>query len=160
ERVTRKKGRGHPFSAYMPNLGPKLLPGTAMAGTDCRLRCRRAIRGIRGRASTAVHSRAQPGNEKNEKRGGNRWPPTAPTGDQRSGLRYSASVKSELETNRMGAAATNRNSKFRPSVVVTLAIAVLAANAVRADDWPQWRGPKRDGVWRETGILESIPSSG
>jgi len=24
-----------------------------------------------------------------------------------------------------------------------------------ADDWPQWRGPHRDGVWNETGILKS-----
>ncbi len=31
---------------------------------------------------------------------------------------------------------------------------------VFADDWPQWRGPQRDGVWRETGIIESIPESG
>ncbi|MCB1120210.1 MAG: PQQ-binding-like beta-propeller repeat protein [Verrucomicrobiae bacterium] len=27
---------------------------------------------------------------------------------------------------------------------------------VQADDWPQWRGPERDGVWRETGILNSF----
>jgi outer membrane protein assembly factor BamB len=27
-----------------------------------------------------------------------------------------------------------------------------------ADDWPQWRGPQRDGVWRETGILEKFAS--
>ncbi|HUY37056.1 MAG TPA: PQQ-binding-like beta-propeller repeat protein [Pirellulales bacterium] len=26
-----------------------------------------------------------------------------------------------------------------------------------ADDWPQWRGPNRDGVWRETGLLEKFP---
>jgi len=25
-----------------------------------------------------------------------------------------------------------------------------------ADDWPQWRGPQRDGVWRETGIVEKF----
>jgi outer membrane protein assembly factor BamB len=25
---------------------------------------------------------------------------------------------------------------------------------VMADDWPQWRGPNRDGVWRETGVVE------
>jgi len=30
----------------------------------------------------------------------------------------------------------------------------------RADDWPQWRGPNRDGVWRETGILETFPPGG
>ena len=29
-----------------------------------------------------------------------------------------------------------------------------------AEDWPQWMGPQRDGVWRETGIRESIPSDG
>jgi len=34
------------------------------------------------------------------------------------------------------------------------------AAAAQADDWPQWRGPKRDGVWRETGILEAFPSDG
>jgi outer membrane protein assembly factor BamB len=29
-----------------------------------------------------------------------------------------------------------------------------------ADDWPQWMGPKRDNVWRETGLLEEFPHSG
>src|SRR5579872_2596013 len=28
----------------------------------------------------------------------------------------------------------------------------------KADDWPQWLGPKRDGVWRETGIIETFPT--
>lgn len=28
-----------------------------------------------------------------------------------------------------------------------------------ADDWPQWRGPHRDGVWRETGIIKKFPAS-
>ena len=27
-----------------------------------------------------------------------------------------------------------------------------------ADDWPQWRGPGRDGQWRETGIVERFSS--
>jgi outer membrane protein assembly factor BamB len=30
----------------------------------------------------------------------------------------------------------------------------------RADDWPQWLGPQRDGVWRETGILEKFSAGG
>jgi outer membrane protein assembly factor BamB len=29
-----------------------------------------------------------------------------------------------------------------------------------ADDWPQWLGPQRDSVWRETGILERFPARG
>ncbi|MSU76634.1 MAG: pyrrolo-quinoline quinone [Gemmataceae bacterium] len=31
---------------------------------------------------------------------------------------------------------------------------------VRAEDWPQWLGPKRDGVWRETGIVQQLPAGG
>ena len=34
------------------------------------------------------------------------------------------------------------------------------ASSVRAGDWPQWRGPNRDGVWNETGIVESFPPDG
>jgi len=44
--------------------------------------------------------------------------------------------------------------------VVILGLLLLWADASRADDWPQWRGPNRDGVWRETGILESFPPDG
>jgi outer membrane protein assembly factor BamB len=29
-------------------------------------------------------------------------------------------------------------------------------SVVRGDDWPQWRGPTRDGVWREAGIVEEF----
>jgi outer membrane protein assembly factor BamB len=32
--------------------------------------------------------------------------------------------------------------------------------SVQAKDWPQWRGPNRDGVWTESGILTSFPSTG
>jgi outer membrane protein assembly factor BamB len=37
---------------------------------------------------------------------------------------------------------------------------LVAAVTARADDWPQWLGPQRDGVWRETGILEKFPTNG
>lgn len=32
--------------------------------------------------------------------------------------------------------------------------------ATLADDWPQWMGPQRDGVWREKGIVERFPDGG
>ena len=32
--------------------------------------------------------------------------------------------------------------------------------SLRADDWPQWMGPTRDGEYRETGIFESFPEEG
>ncbi len=44
-----------------------------------------------------------------------------------------------------------------------LAVACLAGSVARVssgDDWPQWMGPHRDGVWRETGIVETIPAAG
>jgi len=41
-----------------------------------------------------------------------------------------------------------------------LGLSWLLAVAVPAEDWPQWRGPNRDGVWNETGIIESFPPGG
>jgi len=35
-------------------------------------------------------------------------------------------------------------------------ILMLAAGWVRADDWPQWMGGQRDGVWREAGIRDGF----
>jgi WD40 repeat protein len=37
---------------------------------------------------------------------------------------------------------------------------VLRPDAVLANDWPQWRGPSRDGDWTESGIVDSIPAAG
>jgi outer membrane protein assembly factor BamB len=47
---------------------------------------------------------------------------------------------------------------FRPIrlAIVVVAIVSVIAMLCRADDWPQWRGPNRDGVWLETGIVEKF----
>lgn len=37
-----------------------------------------------------------------------------------------------------------------------IGIVVTAMSAI-GDDWPQWGGPRRDGVWRETGIVDELP---
>jgi len=45
---------------------------------------------------------------------------------------------------------------FQRSLILFCAVGLTATNAL-ADDWPQWGGPQRDCVWRETGIVESLP---
>ncbi len=40
--------------------------------------------------------------------------------------------------------------------VPALLLALLLCGAALGDDWPQWRGPQRDGVWRETGLVEKF----
>jgi outer membrane protein assembly factor BamB len=37
-------------------------------------------------------------------------------------------------------------------------IAVVFGSRAVAEDWPQWRGANRDGVWTETGIVEKFAS--
>ncbi len=39
-------------------------------------------------------------------------------------------------------------------------ICVASKQSVSADDWPQWLGPERDSVWRETGIIDTFPEGG
>jgi outer membrane protein assembly factor BamB len=39
-------------------------------------------------------------------------------------------------------------------------VLTLAGQALPAEDWPQWLGPRRDSVWRETGIVEKFPADG
>jgi outer membrane protein assembly factor BamB len=41
-----------------------------------------------------------------------------------------------------------------PILVLVLAV------PVRAADWPQWLGVNREGVWRETGLVEKFPKGG
>ncbi|MGB2755705.1 MAG: polyvinylalcohol dehydrogenase, partial [Phycisphaerae bacterium] len=39
-------------------------------------------------------------------------------------------------------------------------VVTWAAGESRADDWPQWRGPNRDGISKETGWLAQWPQGG
>jgi len=45
--------------------------------------------------------------------------------------------------------------RFVPAVLGL--VAASGADTAFADDWPGWRGPQRDGVWREKGIVDRLP---
>ena len=46
----------------------------------------------------------------------------------------------------------------KPILLPTVVCMCLLQSTLPADDWPQWRGPGRDGVWRESGIIEKFDS--
>ncbi|HZU35832.1 MAG TPA: PQQ-binding-like beta-propeller repeat protein [Gemmataceae bacterium] len=52
------------------------------------------------------------------------------------------------------------NRAGRVAFVSTLLLGLAWPCLGHADDWPQWLGPRRDGVWRETGILATFPKDG
>lgn len=54
---------------------------------------------------------------------------------------------------------------FQLSAFAILAVTLTAfvrkeSPAPPAGDWPQWRGPNRDGISTETGLLKTWPASG
>src|SRR6266576_4934793 len=48
---------------------------------------------------------------------------------------------------------------FKVALSPMLGLYLVAQESVDTD-WPQFRGPDRDGIWNETGILESFPKGG
>lgn len=47
-----------------------------------------------------------------------------------------------------------------PRTLIAAAAVTCAVVQANADDWPQWRGVDRLGVWHETGIVDSFPPRG
>ena len=44
-------------------------------------------------------------------------------------------------------------------ITTTFFVCFLTTIEVSADDWPQWRGENRDGVWSEKGVVEQLPEN-
>lgn len=44
--------------------------------------------------------------------------------------------------------------------LIPLFLLLLFVVPVEADDWPRWMGPKYDGVWYETGMIDKFPEGG
>ena len=49
---------------------------------------------------------------------------------------------------------------MKPRLLVLLAAGLWVPAPARADDWPQWRGPERNGVSKETGLLKQWTQDG
>ena len=49
---------------------------------------------------------------------------------------------------------------FRIIPVIILLCLSVNVTAQSASDWPQWRGPNRDGISKETGLLKQWPAEG
>ena len=45
-------------------------------------------------------------------------------------------------------------------LVIPTLLGLFVPTLARADDWPQWLGAKRDGIWREQGIVNKLPKGG
>jgi outer membrane protein assembly factor BamB len=43
---------------------------------------------------------------------------------------------------------------------ILVVLAAMATGAAQSADWPQWLGTDRDGVWRETGLVDKFPKGG
>jgi outer membrane protein assembly factor BamB len=54
----------------------------------------------------------------------------------------------------------NKPTSLRSLLAVGFVTLSLSHAGVRADDWPQWQGPKRDSVSKETGLLKEWPKEG
>src|SRR5438270_2613542 len=53
-----------------------------------------------------------------------------------------------------------RNRSENSILPIFFLVALLAVTSARADTWPQWMGPKRDGIWREKNIIDKFPDTG
>jgi len=51
-----------------------------------------------------------------------------------------------------------RSRRLASAILFSATLSIPAG--LFADDWPQWLGPQRNGVWSETGILETFPADG
>src|SRR3954470_840813 len=49
--------------------------------------------------------------------------------------------------------------RLRPALTLAFILFMTAAVA-NADDWPQWQGPDRNAVSKETGLLKEWPKEG
>lgn len=69
----------------------------------------------------------------------------------------SRSVNNSEFLRRVGDSRSTGVTRHRAWLVVLIAcLFSIAITPVHGDDWPQWRGVNRDGIWRETGVVDKF----
>ena len=48
----------------------------------------------------------------------------------------------------------------RHTILLATLLIFIHAGPLPAEDWPEWRGKGRGGVWKDTGILVKFPTNG
>lgn len=54
----------------------------------------------------------------------------------------------------------HRNGRVCIGRLLLITILLTSTKSAIGNDWPQWMGPDRDGVWREKDIIEKFPPTG
>lgn len=49
---------------------------------------------------------------------------------------------------------------MRSQIILFVAVVIGHSGIARAEEWPQWRGPARDGISKEKGLLQEWPAEG
>ncbi|MCY4661074.1 MAG: PQQ-like beta-propeller repeat protein [Acidobacteria bacterium] len=55
---------------------------------------------------------------------------------------------------------SNRRIRIHTAAAACAALLLLAPGIASAEDWPEWRGAGREGVWSEDGIIDRFPVDG
>src|SRR2546421_945799 len=63
-------------------------------------------------------------------------------------------------SNEQGRYANQNATVMRNLCALGISLLLFGAFSAGADDWPQWRGPQRNGISRETGLLKEWPKEG
>ena len=49
---------------------------------------------------------------------------------------------------------------IKVATILAIVLVALTEAAAQSGDWPQWRGPNRDGISTEKGLLKQWPTNG
>ena len=49
---------------------------------------------------------------------------------------------------------------MRKTILCVVSLVIVAAASLAAEDWPEWRGRGRTGIWNESGIIDTFPADG